>query len=290
MEYVTIGLVCILGFFVTYMYLKSKKAKDEAKTPKQAKVAKIQTVEDLPQAVQNGLKQPVNSILTGVSHHIKPIICPECIAEQTRKMNLDKENGAQPEIDETTGEIREGEHLSVVMVFDSWEPYAAHVLQKHPTSSRVPWAISTTRAAVDEITKKKQELPKKIQVLVDLIESHGVTPQVEVGAKYGDVFKTMKIENSNQDFSMSEDWSALYHGNDKPKVSAPAVSEAMKKADADRLAAERRNEAERLAAEAKKKHDDEVAAKVKAMQDAFNLQIKAQQDEFNAKLNQIMKN
>ena len=102
MEYITIGLVCILGFFITYMYLKSKKNKETAKSPQQAKVAKIQTVEDLPKPVQNALKQPVGSILTGVSHHIKPIICPECIAEQTRKMNLEKENGAQPEVDEIT--------------------------------------------------------------------------------------------------------------------------------------------------------------------------------------------
>jgi len=286
MEYITIGLVCILGFFITYMYLKSKKNKETAKSPQQAKVAKIQTVEDLPKPVQNALKQPVGSILTGVSHHIKPIICPECIAEQTRKMNLEKENGAQPEIDELTGEIKEGEHLSVVMVFDSWEPYAAHVLQKHPTSSRIPWAISSTRAAVDEIKKKNQELPKNIKILVDLIESHGISPEIAVGSTYGEAFKTMKITNPNEEFGMVEDWSALFHSNDKPK--APAVAEATKKADADRLAAEKKIELDRLAAE-KKKHDDELAAKSKILQDEFNAKIKAQQDEFNAKLEQLKK-
>ena len=96
----------------------------------------------------------------------------------------------------------------------------------------------------------------------------------------------MKITNPNEEFGMVEDWSALFHSNDKPK--APAISEAMKKADADRLAAEKKIELDRLAAE-KKKHDDELAAKAKILQDEFNARIKAQQDEFNAKLEQLKK-
>ena len=78
----------------------------------------------------------------------KPIICPECIAEKSQMPSTLSEDG-------------EIEGIGAVLVFDSWIPYAAHLLQHHPNSTRIQWAISCVKDEVTRLNERNEKTFKK---------------------------------------------------------------------------------------------------------------------------------
>lgn len=132
------------------------------------------------------------------------IICPECIAE-SRQTELENQDDSDEIINS----------FSSVMVFNNWIPYTAHILSKHPESSRVGWAISCIRDEITRLNRENKEIPKSIQTIIDLIKSHGKTATnedygtqyIELGKK-GMISELEQREKPTKKIEIIDDWEA----------------------------------------------------------------------------------
>lgn len=153
-------VLIILVFGVAYFYSRGKKRVKKF-VEKQAKAKPAPVTKPVAKPNSNG-QTPAK---TQATHRL--IICPECITAS----EVENPEDSMPE-------------ASSVMVFTNWIHYAAHILQSHQTSPRVDWVIMSVKDEITRLNKEGKELPQSILTLVELIQSHGKSPVLQVGTPY----------------------------------------------------------------------------------------------------------
>jgi hypothetical protein len=107
-----------------------------------------------------------------------------------------------------------------VKVFDSWIPYAAHILKSHPNSTRVQWAIDCVKDEMERLNKENIEYPEHLKTLIELIKSHGQTPEeIDVGVNYNQFVETQSTGNKTQKIQVIDNWAERLGEINKPEVS-----------------------------------------------------------------------
>ena len=198
MNYAVLFIVFVVAFcggvIILNQVRKNKNTKAVVKvTPqiKQSETAPIKT------------PIPMKAIRTGATAS-KPIICYECI---TDRLNQPQE----PE------EGQELEPMGTVKVFDSWIPYAAHILKSHPNSTRVQWAIDCVKDEMERLKNENLEYPEHLKTLIELINSHGQTPEeIDVVVNYNQFVETQSTGNKTQKIQVIDNWAERLGEINKP--------------------------------------------------------------------------
>jgi len=198
MNYVVLIIVFIVAFIGGVMII------GQIKKNKNTKVA-VKQVES-PKIIKQEPIKAKQFIKTGATAS-KPILCYECI---TDRLNQPQE----PE------EGQELEPMGTVKVFDSWIPYAAHILKSHPNSTRVQWAIDCVKDEMERLKNENLEYPEHLKTLIELINSHGQTPEeIDVGVNYNQFVETQSTGNKTQKIQVIDNWAERLGEIVKPEVS-----------------------------------------------------------------------
>ena len=207
MNYVVLFIIFIVAFFGGVMIIgqikKNKNTKVAVKQVEAPKIIKQEPIKTRP------------SIKTGATAS-KPILCYECI---TDRLNQPQE----PE------EGQELEPMGTVKVFDSWIPYAAHILKSHPNSTRVQWAIDCVKDEMERLKNENLEYPEHLKTLIELIKSHGQTPEeIDVGVNYNQFVETQSSGNKTQKIQVIDNWAERLGEIVKPEISNNHKEETVK--------------------------------------------------------------
>jgi len=203
MNYIVLFLVFIVAFlggvFIIGQVRKNKSVKPQPKAIPQTTTKQNTTKLEI--------KKPIVQMNRGQTA-TKPIICYECI---TDRLNQPTE----------LVEGQELEPMGTVLVFDSWIPYAAHILKSHPNSTRVQWAIDCVKDEMNKLTSENKEYPEHLQTLIQLIKTHGQEPaEIDVGVQYNEFAQTnsQKVK-ATQKIQVIDDWAERLGEINKSEVS-----------------------------------------------------------------------
>jgi hypothetical protein len=235
--------------FVGLLFIRRRNMKKNVKTSQnKRKLFANQNKSEPPKK----LESPKKPIAKTENINPRTIICPECIIESHQKEIIDPDS-----------EEKITEAYSSVMIFNNWVPYVAHILSKHPESSRIGWAISCTREEIARLNREHKELPKSIQTIVELIQTHGKTADDEdYGIPYINLGRKGMISEMEQ-------------GTEKPKKKIEIIDDwAAKLGDITKLGKEEEQPAQKPEAEPEPSIDDDKLKKMRAISEELNALFK----------------